>query len=142
MGCHARLQGIFSTQGSNPGLLQCRWILYCLSHICPQLAILGAFYFFLPVYPSFHLVSFTSNLNNFCLHLFIFVCALYRLSLVAENRAYSSLFCAGFALQGLLLLQSTGSRHVGFSSCSTWAQWLRHMDLIALWNVGSSRIRD
>ena len=26
------LQGIFPTQGSNPGLLQCRWSLYQLSH--------------------------------------------------------------------------------------------------------------
>ena len=26
------LQGIFLTQGSNPGLLHCRWILYQLSH--------------------------------------------------------------------------------------------------------------
>ena len=26
------LQGIFQTQGLNPGLLHCRWILYCLSH--------------------------------------------------------------------------------------------------------------
>ena len=32
VGCHALLQGIFPTQGSNPGLLHCRWILYCLSH--------------------------------------------------------------------------------------------------------------
>ena len=31
-GCHARLQGIFPTQGLNPGLPQCRWILYHLSH--------------------------------------------------------------------------------------------------------------
>ena len=29
--CHAFLQGIFPTQGSNPGLL-CRWVLYKLSH--------------------------------------------------------------------------------------------------------------
>ena len=29
---HSVLQGIFQTQGSNPGLLQCRWILYQLSH--------------------------------------------------------------------------------------------------------------
>ena len=28
----SRLQGIFQTQGSNPGLLYCRWILYQLSH--------------------------------------------------------------------------------------------------------------
>ena len=27
MGCHFLLQGIFPTQGSNPGLLHCRWIL-------------------------------------------------------------------------------------------------------------------
>ena len=32
VGCHALLQGIFPTQGSNPGLPHCRWILYCLSH--------------------------------------------------------------------------------------------------------------
>ena len=31
-GCHFLLQGIFPTQGSNPGLLHCRQILYCLSH--------------------------------------------------------------------------------------------------------------
>ena len=30
--CHAPLQGIFPTQGSNPGLLHCRQILYHLSH--------------------------------------------------------------------------------------------------------------
>ena len=33
----------------------------------------------------------------------------------------SSLCCTGFSLQWFLLLQSTGSRHVGFSSCSTQA---------------------
>ena len=32
VGCHALLQGIFSTQRSNPGLLHCRWIFYHLSH--------------------------------------------------------------------------------------------------------------
>ena len=32
VGCHAFLRGIFPTQGSNPGLPHCRWILYCLSH--------------------------------------------------------------------------------------------------------------
>ena len=30
--CHAFLQEIFPTQGSNPGLQHCRWILYHLSH--------------------------------------------------------------------------------------------------------------
>ena len=32
VGCHALLQGIFLTQGSNPGLPHCRQILYQLSH--------------------------------------------------------------------------------------------------------------
>ena len=32
LGCHALLQGIFPTQGPNPGLPHCRWILYQLSH--------------------------------------------------------------------------------------------------------------
>ena len=32
MGCHALLQGIFPTQGSNQGLPHCRWILYQLSN--------------------------------------------------------------------------------------------------------------
>ena len=32
VGCHSFLQGIFPTQGSNPGLLHCGQILYHLSH--------------------------------------------------------------------------------------------------------------
>jgi len=32
VGCHVLLQGIFPTQGSNPGLPHCRRILYHLSH--------------------------------------------------------------------------------------------------------------
>ena len=32
VGCHFLLQGIYPTQGSNLGLLHCRWILYHLSH--------------------------------------------------------------------------------------------------------------
>ena len=32
MGSHSLLQGIFPTQGSNPGLQHCRLILYQLSH--------------------------------------------------------------------------------------------------------------
>ena len=32
VGCHDLLQGIFPTQGSNPGLPHCRWSLYHLSH--------------------------------------------------------------------------------------------------------------
>ena len=32
VGCQALLQGIFLTQGLNPDIPQCKWILYCLSH--------------------------------------------------------------------------------------------------------------
>ena len=32
VGCHTLLQEIFSTQGLNPGLPHCRWILYHLNH--------------------------------------------------------------------------------------------------------------
>ena len=32
VGCHALLQGIFQTQGSNPGFLHCVWLLYQLSY--------------------------------------------------------------------------------------------------------------
>ena len=44
------------------------------------------------------------------------------LSLVVVSGGYSSLPCAGSSLPWLLLLQSTGSRHAGFSSCGTRAQ--------------------
>ena len=46
------------------------------------------------------------------------------LSLVAASRGCSSLWCAGFSLQRLLLLQSMGCRCAGFSSCSTQARYL------------------
>ena len=32
LGCHSFQRGIFPTQGSNPGLLHCKWIFYQLSY--------------------------------------------------------------------------------------------------------------
>ena len=59
------------------------------------------------------------NFIYFWLHwVFVAVC---RLPLVAVSEGYSLLWCAGFSLRWLLLLQSTGSRHAGFSSCGSWA---------------------
>ena len=80
------------------------------------------------------------------IYLFIFwLCwffiAVRGLSLVAASGGYSSLQCAGFSLWWLLLLRSTGSRRVGFSSCGTQAQQLRHTGLVAPRHVGSSRTR-
>ena len=62
-----------------------------------------------------------------CMYVFIYgwlrwvFVAARGLSLVAANRGYSSLQCTGFSLRWLLLLQSTGSRRAGFSSCGSRA---------------------
>ena len=56
----------------------------------------------------------------FWLH-WVFV-AVHGLFLVVVRGGYSSLRCMGFSLRWLLLLWSTGSRHVGFSSCGMQAQ--------------------
>ena len=53
-------------------------------------------------------------------HHWVFI-AVRGLSLVVASGVYSSLQCAGFSLRWLLLW-STGSRRVGFSSCGTQAQ--------------------
>ena len=53
--------------------------------------------------------------------------AVHGLSLVAASGGYSSLRCVGFSLRWLLLLQSTGSRHTGFSSCGARASLFHGM---------------
>ena len=55
----------------------------------------------------------------FWLH-WVFVAA-HGLSLLAASGGYSSSQCMGFSLWWLLLLQSTGSRCVGLSSCGSRA---------------------
>ena len=62
-------------------------------------------------------------------------------SLVVESGGYSLLQCMGFSLWQLLLLQSTGSRHAGFSSCGTQAQQLWRTGLVAPRHVESSWTR-
>ena len=75
------------------------------------------------------------------------LCCCARAFSRCSEGGYSSLRCAGFSLQWLLLLWSTGSRHVGFSSCVSWALertlssggvW----GLVAPQHVGSSQTRD
>ena len=68
------------------------------------------------------------------LRCWVFVAA-HELSLVSASGGYSSLWCTGFSLQWLLLLQSSDSRRVGFSSCGAWAQLLRGM-----WDLPGSGI--
>ena len=61
----------------------------------------------------------------FVFFFFLWLCwvfiAMRGLSLVVASGGYSSLKCAGVSSQCLLLLQSMGSMHVGFSSCGTRA---------------------
>ena len=66
MGCHALLQRIFPTKGSNLGLPHCRWILYHLCHQGSpimslkqykkglQLIFVLQIYFWPPTHPSIH----------------------------------------------------------------------------------------
>ena len=67
-------------------------------------------------------------LRLLCLWLLRGFVVAHRLSLVAVSGGRSLLHCTGFSLQHLLSW-STGSRHMCFSSCSTWAQKL----LLDLW---------
>ena len=53
-----------------------------------------------------------------------------------------SLWYVGFSLWWLLSLRSTGSRHTGFSSCGTRAQYLWRTGLVSPQDVGSSQARD
>ena len=67
----------------------------------------------------------TTSLNFFFFFFFLAVLgfiAVHGLSLVTVSRGYSSLWCMGFLLRWLLLLRSTGSRRMGFTSCGTRAQ--------------------
>ena len=65
-------------------------------------------------------------LNLFILFIYFWLhwvfAAARGLSLVAASGGYSLLQCMGFSFQWLLLLRSTGSRRVDFSSCGTRAQ--------------------
>ena len=68
VGCHALLQGIFPTQGSNPGLPNCRRILYCLSHQgSPKLLTVCPYYPF----NNYKIYTFIPGISGLCLHLFI-----------------------------------------------------------------------
>ena len=64
MGCHALLQGIFSTQGSNPHflrLLHCRQILHTMSHLGSPLKSAGTEYKPETTNNSFHWLSVPVN---------------------------------------------------------------------------------
>ena len=66
--------------------------------------------------------------------------ALWGPSLTAASEGCSSLLCR-FLCSGLSCCRAQALEHKGFSSCSTWAQQLRHRVLDALRYVGSPPIR-
>lgn len=70
------------------------------------------------------LFNWNREYNFFWLH-WIFVAA-RRPSLVAVSGGYSLFWCAGFSMRWPVLLQSTGSKHTGFGSCSVWVQAVEH----------------
>ena len=96
--------GIFPDQGSNPCPLHWQADSQPLRHQ-------GS--------PDFFKYKFT----YFILFIYFWLCWVFvaacGLSLVAASGGYSSLQCAGFSLQWLLLLWSTGSRHAG-SRAQAW----------------------
>ena len=47
--CHFLLQGVFLTQGLNPGLLHCRQILYCMSHQGSPSSHMGVLNIYFPI---------------------------------------------------------------------------------------------
>ena len=55
VGCHALLQGIFPTQGSNPGFLHCKRILYQLSIGKPKNKHFYSAYLFLNTLSALHI---------------------------------------------------------------------------------------
>ena len=89
--------------------LHCNFFHYCFQILLPITCIHDwHFFFFINLFYLFIFGYFGSSL-------------LYGRSLVAVSGGYSLMQCAGFSLRWLLLLQSTGSRRSGFSSCGSRA---------------------
>ena len=76
-----------------------------------------------------------------CLH-FLLIYFWLHCVCIAVCRLSLGAMSGSFSLRWLLLLWTIGSRCTGFSSCSTWAQWLWHMGLVAPRHVKSFWTRD
>ena len=71
VGCHALLQGIFPTQGSNLGLLHCRWILYCLSHQVRYLK--RSIYIYTYIYTHIHMYIYIHIHKHLYIHIHTYI---------------------------------------------------------------------
>ena len=140
-----RKESVFSFKSLGPEKIQSigkSWV--WVRYLYPQTRkrfprLLRATTCFLYLWLCFYFVNFFFFFTVFKKFYFWLLCA--GLSLVVVSRGYSLLQCKAFSLWWLLWLWSTGSRHLGSSSCSMWAQQLRHRSLAALWHVESSQIR-
>ena len=115
-------QGLCSLLSTDCEVCPCSWLRLTL-RLCPccHLHSVSGRRGILP--PLHHVFDFLKNLFIYSFNFWLqWVFAAARgFSLVAVSRGYSSLRGAGFSLRWFLLLQSTGSRRAGFSSCGTWA---------------------
>ena len=126
-GCHALLQGIFTTQGTNPGLSHCRQILQRLSHQRSPRILEWVTH---PFSRGSSLIVLSFKIYFRARWVFIAVPGFYLFAgaFIYEPGATLQFQCEGFSLRWPLVLWSTGSTEsASFSNCGTQAQLPRHM---------------
>ena len=74
MGSHSLFQGIFPTQGLNPGLPHCRWILYQLSYKGSPPTQHGRSFFDKHVYIITHIIKYIHMYTY--VYIFTYICCL------------------------------------------------------------------
>ena len=96
VGSHALLQGIFPTQGSNPGLPHCRWSLYCLSHWGARIYV--TIHSYSSLYLYIYIISFYFFINAIILFIVFYtlpihlICLGHHLIITHKNLIHSSEF--------------------------------------------------
>ena len=94
VGSRSLHQGIFPTQGLNPGLPHCRWILYQLSHHSPEMTFAPGL---LSAFPDTALVQASLSLAGSCKSLWLAfllasVCVLHTLVSSCYHRALTGAY--------------------------------------------------
>ena len=116
VGCHFLLQGIFPTQGLNPGLLHCRQMLYHLSHQgrCVQRAKRKA--------PLSLIVKYEWKMNETVIHVWALNPIPWKNALISVNSFFPNLiFCLPLILvpswsSGIYILPASSTCWLGPSA--------------------------